>query len=248
MTNKRLINFLTVFGIICFWLGVWQVSAILVGNTLFLPTPWQTFNALIELLKKTDFYKAVFSSLFRVIIALLIGILSGVALAFVCHRSSVCKKVFYPFFAVIKATPVATFIVLLWILINGNKLAIIVALLMVMPIIWQNTLDGFNSISNELIEVADVFELTYKTRFRILIMPALSKYIYPAMITSVGLAWKSEIAAEIIAYTKNSIGMYINDAKTYMLTPTVFAWTAVIILMSVALETVTKNIVARLSK
>ena len=73
-------------------------------------------------------------------------------------------------------------------------------------------------------------------------MPVISSYIFPAIITSVGLAWKSEIAAEIIAYTKNSIGMHINDAKTFLMTPTVFAWTAVITIMSILLEIVIRKL------
>jgi NitT/TauT family transport system permease protein len=117
---------------------------------------------------------------------------------------------------------------------------------MVMPIVWQNTLDGFASVPKELIEVADLFDLPFRRRFKVLVFPVLSSYIFPAVITSVGLAWKSEIAAEIIAYTRSSIGMYINDAKSLMMTPTVFAWTAVIVIMSIALESVTKKALRRL--
>ena len=58
--------------------------------------------------------------------------------------------------------------------------------------------------------------------------------------------FKAEIAAEIIAYTENSIGMHVNDAKFYPeMTPTVFAWTAVIIAMSVLLEIVIRKLLRR---
>ena len=248
MKNNLLKKIIISLGISFFWISVWQVAAMLVDNSLFLPTPKQTLISLFEIICTFEFYKVVFFSLVRVIIALLIGISSGIVLAFICHKSSVLSMILYPFFATIKATPVATFIVLLWILVSGNNLAIIVAVLMVMPIVWQNTLDGFKSIPKDLIEVAEIFEFDHLKRFRLLIIPALSKYIYPALITSVGLAWKSEIAAEIIAYTKNSIGMYINDSKTFMLTPSVFAWTIVVICMSVTLETLTKIIVRKLQK
>ena len=60
-----------------------------------------------------------------------------------------------------------------------------------------------------------------------------------------GLAWKAEIAAEIIAYTKKSIGQGINDAKYNMDTPTVFAWTLLIILFSILLELGTKKLLRR---
>ena len=129
---------------------------------------------------------------------------------------------------------------------------------MVMPIVWQNTLEGFASIPRELIEVAQVYELSLKRRCEVLIMPVLAKYIFPAVITSVGLAWKSEIAAEIVAYTKDSIGMYINNAKNYGMYITeaeyfppasvVFAWTIVIIAMSLCLELLVRKLLRRVQK
>lgn len=228
-----------------FWIGIWYLAAFLVDSVLLLPTPHDTLIASLELVSTLEFYKVVFSTLLRVALGLLLGILAGVILALLSHRFNLLKRILKPAVSVIRATPVASFIVLLWVLLSGNTLTVLVAFLMVMPIVWQNTLDGFSSIPVELIEVADVFELSFGRRFRILVLPVLSNYIFPSIITSVGLAWKSEIAAEIIAYTKNSIGMHINDAKTYLLTPTVFAWTAVIVVMSVLLEMLIRALLRR---
>ena len=114
-----------------------------------------------------------------------------------------------------------------------------------MPIIWQNTMDAYSSIDKNLLEVTEIFEFSSKKRFKILIFPTLKKLLYPAIITSAGLAWKAEIAAEIIAYTKKSIGQGINDAKYNMDTPTVFAWTLLIILFSILLEFGTKKLLRR---
>jgi NitT/TauT family transport system permease protein len=138
-----------------------------------------------------------------------------------------------------------TNIIILWIMMDGSSLAVFVALLMVMPIIWQNTMDAYSSIDINLLEITEVFEFSEKKKFKILILPTLKKFLYPAIITSAGLAWKAEIAAEIIAYTKKSIGQGINDAKYNMDTPTVFAWTLLIILFSILLELGTKKLLRR---
>ena len=58
----------------------------------------------------------------------------------------------------------------------------------------------------------------------------------------------SIVIAEIIAYTRNSIGMYINDAKSFAMTPTVFALTLIVIVFSLSLEALTKRLLARLKK
>lgn len=245
-------NFAKKFGVsvsvLLFWIGVWYLASFLVDSVLLLPTPHDTLFALLELLCTQEFYNAVLSTLLRVALGLFFGIAAGVILAFLSYKFVFLKNVLSPAISVIRATPVASFIVLLWVLLSGNTLTVLVAFLMVMPIIWQNTLDGFSSVPTELIEVADVFEFSFKRRFKVLILPVISNYIFPALITSVGLAWKSEIATEIIAYTKNSIGMYINDAKTFLMTPTIFAWTAIIVIMSILLEIAIRALLRRIKR
>ena len=240
------------------WIGAWYLGAFAVDSSSVLPYPHDTVVALVALLGKGEFYKVVAFSLLRVLAGLLLGIFFGVTLAILCHRFSSVKSFFSPVISIIRSTPVASFVVLLWVLLDGSALAVVVAFLMVMPIVWQNTLEGFTSISRELIEVAQVYELSLKRRYEVLIIPVLSKYIFPAVITSVGLAWKSEIAAEIVGYTKDSIGMYINDAKYYGMyindakyfppASVVFAWTIVIIAMSLCLEFLVSNLLRRIQK
>ena len=130
-------------------------------------------------------------------------------------------------------------------MMNGSALAVFIAVLMVMPIIWQNMLDGYNAVDRELSEVCEIYEISAVKKFKLLIFPTLKKFMIPAIITSAGLAWKSEIAAEIIAYTKNSIGQNINDAKYNMETATVFAWTIIIIILSIIIEKTAKHFLAR---
>ena len=244
MKNNIIKKIFSVLLIIVFWILIWYLAAFLLNSPLLLPTPHETLLALGELVITLEFYKVVFFTVIRVLLGLLFGIAVGIILAVICYHFDILRSIISPAISVLRATPVATFVVLLWVLLKGNSnaLSIVIAFVMVMPNVWQNTLDGFKSIPKDLIEVADVYELSFSRRFSVLIMPILSRYIFPAIITSVGLAWKSEIAAEIIAYTKDSIGMYINDAKTFSLTPTLYAWTIVIICFSFILEGIAKLI------
>ena len=232
--------------VFAFWILVWYLASFLVDSVLLLPTPHETALELFSLFGRLDFYKVIFFTLLRVLLGLVIGVASGITLAFICHKVEIAKSFISPIISVIRATPVASFIVLLWVLVSGSALAVIVAFLMVMPIVWQNTLDGFDSIPRELVEVAEIYEFSFKKKFTVLMLPVLSGYVFPAVITAVGLAWKSEIAAEIIAYTKNSIGMHINNAKSLLLTPTVFAWTVLVIVMSLLLEWMIKRLLGGL--
>lgn len=243
--NTLLIRASTLLMAVAFWLLIWQMAATLTDNSFILPDIPSTFSALLSIIASGKFFTTVLLTLLRVLCGLALGIVAGIVFAVFAYKSSIFRSLFSPIVSIIKSTPVASFIIILWISMSGDALAIFVAFLMVMPIIWQNLMDGFGSISNELLEVCEVFELSLLKKIRFLIAPALIKYLVPAMITATGLAWKSEIAAEIIAYTKNSIGYYINDAKYYLNTPEVFAWTFVIIVLSLLLERIAKSLLKR---
>ena len=230
---------------ILFWLGVWELSALLFSNKFLLPNIRDTISALFEIMKSADFYVSVFLTLLRVALGLILGILAGVILAILSNFIKPVRAVIAPIISVIKSTPVASFIIILWIIMSGDVLSVFIAFLMVMPIVWQNMMDGFDAIDKELLEVCDIFEVSFIQKLRILILPTLFKYFIPAVITSVGLGWKSEIAAEIIAYTENSIGHAINDSKMNFDTASVFAWTLVVIILSIIFEKIAKMLLKR---
>lgn len=228
-----------------FWMILWWLGASIVDNSFLFPNVDETLLALVNLVTKPSFYLVVLLTTIRVLLGFLIGCVFGFVLAIICNKFSIVEELVIPIITIIKATPVASFIVLLWVMLSGDALSIFIGFLMVMPIIWQNTMDAYSSIDKNLLEVTEIFEFSSKKRFKILVLPTLKKFLYPAIITSAGLAWKAEIAAEIIAYTKKSIGQGINDAKYNMDTPTVFAWTLLIILFSILLEFGTKKLLRR---
>ena len=230
---------------IIFCLVLWEWIAVKIGNSYFMPSVGETFSALAVLIKSNGFWKYVFISLFRVALGLFLGILFGIILATLCHLIPISKAFVSPLITIMKATPVATIILILWFTLSNAELAVFVVFLMITPIVWQNVYDGYKSISNEMREVCEIFELSRLKKLKILVLPAIMKYLIPAVITSVGLAWKAEIAAEIMTYS--NIGQSIDDFKTLHLdTPSVFAWAVVIVILSLILEFLIKSLLRRI--
>ena len=244
-TQSKILSFLRPLLVLLFWLSVWELAALIIGNSFLLPDIKSTFSELLLILSNAASYRVMLLTLLRVSVGLFIGIILGIGFGILAHSSNVVYSLLSPFITVIRSTPVASFIIVLWVIFSGDVLSVLIAFLMVMPIIWQSTVDGFNSIDRNLEEVARVFRFGYLKKIKLIVFPALLKFLLPAIVTSVGLAWKAEIAAEIIAYTKNSIGQKINDAKYFMDTPRVFAWTVVVIIFSILLERITKSIIVR---
>lgn len=230
---------------IVFILSIWEVAALIVNDEFFLPDILKTTESLFKILFSGTFFKVIFIALYRVGAGLILGIFLGIILATLCHKFDFLSTIFSPLISIMKATPVACIIVLLWIRMSYTEIAVFVVVLMILPIVWQNVYDGYKSIDNSLIEVTNVFELTRLQRFRILIMPSILSYLLPAIITSVGLAWKAEIAAEIM--TNSNIGRLIYDYKTVSYdTASIFAWTVIIVSLSIIFEKVTKCFLGRL--
>lgn len=225
--------------------AIWDISALIVDEPYFFPGARDTFSALLNLVKMPIFFKSILLSLLRVVAGLALGIVFGAVLATVSHYFKLSDSLISPIVSIMKATPIATIILILWFTFSDAELAIFVVFLMVTPIVWQNVLDGYRSISKELDEVCKVFELSFWKKIRIVIFPTVIKYLIPAVITSVGLAWKAEIAAEIMTYS--NIGRSIQDFKTLFYdTASVFAWAFVIIIFSLVLEGVTKYFLRRI--
>jgi len=240
--SKKIIFSITSIILVLF---VWQLLAKIQNNNYLLPDLESTFKALSSIVTSEDFFLTVFYTFLRVLCGLSLGVIAGTLLAIISHTSEIIRSLISPIISIIKATPVASFIVILWIKLTGNELAVFIAFLMVLPIIWQNVLDGYDSIDKGLSEVCSVYSFSFKKRMKLLILPTLLKYFIPGLITATGLAWKAEIAAEIIAYTSDSIGQMINDAKYYLDSPSVFAWTLIVITLSIILEIGAKALMKR---
>lgn len=227
-------------------LAIWDVIALIVGDGYFLPGVSETAASLIKIVVSAEAFKVIFIALFRVISGLVLGIASGVILAALCHKFDIVNTLISPIISIMKATPVACIIVLLWIRLNYTEIAIFVVVLMVLPIVWQNVYEAFKSIDKSLIEVADVFKISAKQRLKILVIPSILSYLLPATVTAIGLAWKAEIAAEIM--TNSNIGELIYDFKTVSYdTASIFAWTAIIVTLSILFEKTAKHFLGRLA-
>lgn len=222
--------------ILMFWLGVWAIAAYAVGKPLLFPSPLTVFQCLWELLGTAEFYKITAISLKNVLVGIIVAVLLGSVLALITSRFSILRETILPIMTVIKATPVASFIILALIWIGAVRIPSFITLLIVLPVIWTGLDVGFSKIDPQLKEVADVYRFSPWKRLRFLILPSLKPYFISSLRTSLGLAWKAGIAAEIIAMPLNSIGTEIGEAKLYIDTPAMFAWTLTVIILSLLIE------------
>ena len=242
---KKILTTLLVLG---FWLGIWEIGARIYDNNVILPTVEATFLALCNAIWDKSFVLTVLYSLLRVVGGFILGVCISVVLAVISSKIGFVKTLIAPIMTVAKSAPVVAIIIIIWLLVGGQNVPLAISMLMVMPIIWQNLIDGYSAIDKGLSEICTVYNFSYGKKFRLLILPTLMKFLFPGLITASGLAFKSGIAAEIICMTKNSIGREIYDAKLLDDGPTKFAWVILVILLSFLIEIIIKDVVRRIEK
>ncbi len=223
-------------GAVAVWLLLWQLASMAVALPLLLPSPLAVLLRLGQLCTGADFWLTVASSLLRILLGFLLGVLFGTALAGLCWRFRLIDVLARPLLGVLKSTPVASFIILALVWVKTTWLATVISFIMVLPLIYANVREGIDSADRQLLEMAQVFRLSRRKTFRYCYLPAILPFFLSAISSALGFAWKSGIAAEVLGRPARAIGSQIYDSKIYLETPDLFAWTLVVILLSVLLE------------
>ena len=241
--NKTLKKVLKIIACAAFWLGVWCALSLIVNKSVILPSPVATVKRFFELLGTGEFYLSCLSSLGRVFAGLLIGVALGVLLAALSKIGA--EFIISPAVSVVKATPVASIIIVMLFFLKRDIVPITATALMVIPIIYSNVLKGARSADKNALEVAAVFGFSRAKRLRYVTMPSVTPFFMAGVQSAVGLAWKAGVAAEVLCTPKTSIGSALWDSKTYLLSEDLFAWTLTVIIFSIVIE---KLLVLALSK
>lgn len=219
-----------------FWLCVWQAVYLAVGQEILVVSPARVLERLAGLSGQADFWLTVFYTMLRILEGYLLGFLLGAAFAVLCAWSGICHMFLRPMISVIKATPVASFIILALVWMRSELVPVFATALIVLPIVWGNVIEGIQKTDESLLQMARVFRFSRLKTARCVYVPSLMPYLLAACTTGMGLAWKAGVAAEVLSSIPLSVGGQIYNAKIYLETADLYAWTAVVILLSVLLE------------
>mgnify|MGYP000764388686 CR=1 FL=1 len=131
-TKKRRIQILAAS---VFWLGVWQAAAVAIGQEVFLVSPVQAIGTLVELLPQAEFWQRIGFSAGRILLGFGLGALSSAVLAVAAEKWEWVDALLAPVMQLVKAPPVASFIILALVWVSGRSLSILISFLMVLPVL-----------------------------------------------------------------------------------------------------------------
>lgn len=230
---------------ILFWLLLWAAAAALIRKELLLASPLQVFGRLARMAGDADFWGTVLRSVLRTGEAYLLGVLAGALLAAVCTLSVWADRLIRPALTVIRATPVASFIILALVWLSSSGVPVLAGMLMVIPVVFSGTREGLESADPQLKEMAACFRFGPARTWRRVLLPSAFPAFIAACEASVGLCFKATVAAEVIGVPKHAIGSMLYNAKVYLETDSLLAWTLVVILLSMIFEKLLKRLLKR---
>ena len=219
-----------------FWLGVWQVVSMKYGMDFVLPSPLRTLEVLIDRAQTASFWSAIGFSVSRIMLGFALSVVLSVFLSLLSIKIKAAGVLFDPFCSVIRAVPVASFIILVLVMFSSKYVSVIISLLMGFPVIYSTLRRGIESAPEQLIEVADVYRMGYFGRLKYIYIPSLKPYFASSFTVGCGLCFKSGIAAEVIGYPRGSVGEAMYLAKVGFNMPELLSYTVVIVVISVLIE------------
>lgn len=222
--------------IILFWLIVWQIAAIRIDNHILLVGPVQVLEAFVQNVMQPDFIQTILSSFARIGLGFFLALFAGMILGAVSYRFAIVEDILAPVIQTIKSIPVASFVVLLLIWFGSRRLSFFISFLIVFPNVYVNMIAGLKSADSGLLEMAKVFHIGRGKRFFYIYRPAMMPYLISCLKISLGMSWKSGVAAEVIGLPDHSMGERLYISKIYLDTAGLFAWTLTIILVSFLFE------------
>lgn len=222
-----------------FWLLVWAACYRAVGQDLLLASPVQVFKR-FAFVAEASFWRCVGMSLWRTAAAYGLGVIIACIVAVACHASKLLDEVISPALLVVRATPVASFIILALVWLSSSDVPILAGVLMVVPVVFANVREGIQSTDRQLLEMAKVFGWSRWKTWRRIVIPSVLPTFVAACQACVGLCFKATIAAEVIGVPRNAIGTQLYNAKIYLETDALLAWTLVVIILSMAIERLLK--------
>ena len=221
---------------VLFALTVWQIAAMIVNEDFLFPTPIGVVLRLLTIWQEDGFFYIIANSFLKIVIGFLSGLVLGLALAILAAKLPIIEDLLWPFMITAKSVPVASFIVLALMWLTSKELSVFISFLMVLPIIYTNILEGIKNSNRDIDKMAEVFKMSFGRKIIYVWLPRIKPFLLSASSIAIGLSWKAGIASELIGIPSSSLGEMLYYSKIYFNTLDLFAWTLIIVALSISFE------------
>lgn len=240
--------FLLRAGVLVFYFILWWALAAWIDQPLLLPAPQDVIKRLLSLLPQAKFYETLGMTMARTLLAYALGIAGAVVLGALCLRFRLAELLLSPLLSAVRATPVTSFIVLALVWLSSPRVPVLTGFLMTLPVVFSSLVQSARAIDPKLLEMAKLYRFGKLGTLRHVIVPSVLPAVVESCLAAIGLCWKAVVAAEVIGVPKLAVGSRLYEAKIYLETDALLAWTLTVILLSVLLEALLTRLARRITE
>ena len=244
--DKRNDKIFFILGIISIFI-IWLFLSLIINNEFAIPKMGDTGKALGDLLSTKTTYYILGKTILRIILTISIAFVTSIILVTLSTLSKKFRTFISPIITLLKTVPVVVVILLFLFMFTRNSAPIFVALLVIMPIMYEALLNGINNIDESIINETRMLSKTNLFVLRKVYLPLTKPYILLSILQSVGLGLKAMVMAELICQTKNSIGREMSDYRSLLEMNYIFAWGLLMITIVIISEIFIRRIKKRIT-
>lgn len=226
-------------------IGLWQLLAIKIDNSIYLPKISEVLDTLISIVREEDFVKIVISTLNRTFISFVIAIILGVIMGIISSISPLINNLLKPINIIGKTIPTLVLVVLALIWFNKESAPFIVGIAIVFPIVYDGILNVLLDNDKKMSDMMKIYEVNILDKIVNIYLPMISFYLIKILVPTFSLAFKVVIAGEVHGQPKYGIGAAVQIEKINFNTPGIFAWIIIIGIISIIFDFINKILTGR---
>ncbi len=205
---------------------------------LILPSPAQTWTALVDLTTSGKLVEQLGLTLARAGAGVSLAFLIGVLWGGLSGRFDWFASVTQPALSTLMALPPVVLVALgmVWLGPSGSVTRMVVTFV-ALPLVVVAVQEAVRDIDQDLLEMAKSFELSRGTIVRHIVIPAVASPVLAATSVTVGQALRVAVMAELLSAT-TGVGAQVALARANLQTAHLFAWALALIAVVILIEVV----------
>ena len=218
---------------------VWGLSSELLQTDVF-PGPLVVFASLAREALSGELWVHLSATLGRVLAAFGLAWVVGVVIGVLLGRSDAMDRWFWPWVNVFLNMPALVVIVICYLGLGMTELAAVLAVVVnKAPLIAVNVRDGVRQFESRYEEFAQVYELSWVQKLRLVWIPQLEPFLFTALRTGLSLTWKIILVVELLGRSSGlgfqihlyfqlfEVDMILAYALSFMMVMQLIEWLAV---------------------
>lgn len=214
----------------------WWLAAHSIANDILLPYPWDVALTMLSQVGQSAFYSSIVATLWRLFQGLLIALILGVLLGYICALKSRVDDYLMPLITALKTIPNISYIIIALIWLGSDRSVILICFLILFPIFFEAAKMGVTSVDRRLLDVLALYPETRTNKFKNVYGPNMIPYLLASLKSGLSLGFKVAIMSEVLGQVQVGIGKAMFLSKLYLDTTSIFAWTVWIILIGIGFD------------